>query len=180
MSAIRLNQRPALKVQSGLQFATARKSPAFRLGVMAVSGFVAIILIQLVLGVLTSQGAYEMARLKAERHELTTSSDILAAQVDSLASNQNLANSAQSLGMIPNSSPVFLNLADDKLIGKPKAAYFDSSHQVSRNLVPNAAMTTKSRWDLSVKTASTNVVTAEVPATEVTLSTGDLPVSPTH
>jgi hypothetical protein len=149
-----------------------------RIGVTVVIGLVAIVLTQLVLSILTDQGAYEMANLKAQRHELTTSSDILSAQVDSLASNQNLANSAQALGMIPNSSPVFLRLSDQTLIGKPKAAYFDSNHQVSRNLVPNAAMTTRSR--LTPTAVTINVATEQVSPAQVTLSSGDLPVSPTH
>jgi hypothetical protein len=137
-------------------------------------------MIQLVLGILTDQGAYQMADLKAQRHVLTTSSDILSAQVESLASNQNLANSAQSLGMIPNSSPVFLRLSDQSIIGKPKAAYFDASHQVSRNLVPNAAMTTRSKWSATNVATVANVVTAQPASAQVTLISGKLPVSPTH
>jgi len=137
-------------------------------------------MIQLVLGILTEQGAYQMADLKAQRHVLTTSSDILSAQVGSLASNQNLANSAQSLGMIPNSSPVFLRLADQSIIGKPKAAYFDSNHQVSRNLVPNAAMTTHSHWRAAALVTTVNVATAQPAVVQVTLISGKLPVSPTH
>jgi hypothetical protein len=137
-------------------------------------------MIQLVLGILTEQGAYQMAHLKADRHVLTTSSDILSAQVDSLASNQNLANSAQSLGMIPNSSPVFLRLSDQSIIGKPKAAYFDANHQVSRNLVPNAAMTTRSRWSTPVLAANVNVANQQTASSQVTLISGNLPVSPTH
>ena len=155
-------------------------SPRLRIGITAIIGLVAIQMIQLFLGVLTEQGAYQMADLKAQRHVLTTSSDILSAQVDSLASNQNLANSAQSLGMIPNSSPVFLRLSDQSIIGKPKAAYFDSTHQVSRNLVPNAAMTTRSKWSVAQVVTTTNVATVQPASQQVTLISGKLPVSPTH
>ena len=147
-----------------------------KVGATIVIGLVAIQLVQLLLGVLTAQGAYQMAHLKAQKHDLTTQSDILSAQVYSLSSDQNLANAAQSLGMIPNSSPVFLKLATESTFGKPKAAFFDPTHQVSRNLVPNSAMTTRSRWS----SASNGVVTAQTASTEVTLITGDLPVSPTH
>lgn len=178
MNAIKLNQqRLSLPTLSSLPKVN---SPRMRLGVTVVIGLVAIVLTQLVLSILTDEGAYEMANLKAQRHELTTSSDILSAQVDSLSSNQNLANSAQSLGMIPNSSPVFLRLSDQSLIGKPKAAYFDPNHQVSRNLVPNAAMTTSSRWTASDKVVAPDVATVQLPVSPVTLSAGDLPVSPTH
>jgi hypothetical protein len=71
-----------------------------------------------------------------------------------------------------------LRLSDQTLIGKPKAAYFDANHQVSRNLVPNAAMTTRSR--LTPTAVTTNVATEQVSPAQVTLSSGDLPVSPTH
>jgi hypothetical protein len=178
MNAIKLNQQtfsaPSLASLPKLS------SPRTRIGLTVVVGLVFIVLTQLVLSILTDQGAYEMANLKAQRHELTTSSDILSAEVDSLSSNQNLANSAQTLGMIPNSSPVFLRLSDQTLIGKPKAAYFDANHQVSRNLVPNAAMTTRSRWTAADKAVATNVATEKVATAPVTLTAGDLPVSPTH
>jgi hypothetical protein len=82
--------------------------------------------------------------------------------------------------MIPNSSPVFLRLADGSLIGKPKAAYFDSKHQVSRNLVPNAAMTTRSRWATTASIATPNASNAQAASAKVTLTSGDLPVSPTN
>ena len=153
-------------------------TPRARIGVTALVGMLAIIIVQLFLSIMIGQGAYETSKLKFERADVTTASDILSAEVDSLASNQNLANAAQSLGMIPNSSPVFLKLSDESIIGKPKAASFDPSHQVSRNLVPNAAMTTRSTW--TAKTASVNVATTEVASASVTLNAGDLPVSPTH
>ncbi len=155
-------------------------SPRLRIGITVIIGLVAIQMIQLVLGILTEQGAYQMADLKAQRHVLTTSSDILSAEVGSLASNQNLANSAQSLGMIPNSSPVFLKLSDQSIIGKPMAAYFDSTHQVSRNLVPNAAMTTRSKWSAVALPTKANVATVQPASLQVTLISGKLPVSPTH
>lgn len=158
---------------------SAALTPKAKLGVIALTGILSIIAAQLFLSIFIGQGAYEMSKLKFERADVTTQSDILSAEVDSLASNQNLANAAQSLGMIPNSSPVFLKLSDESIIGKPKAASFDPSHQVSRNLVPNAAMTTRSSW--TAKTvSSTNVATAEVAPATVTLNPGDLPVSPTH
>jgi hypothetical protein len=178
MSAIKLNQRAVSAPR--LAAMPALSSPRLRIGITVIVGMISIVLTQLVLSIFTDQGAYDMANLKAERHELTTSSDILSAQVDSLASNQNLANSAQSLGMIPNSNPVFLRLSDQTLIGKPKAAYFDSKQQVSRNLVPNAAMTTRSRWTASDKVTTTNVANAQLVSSQVTLTPGDLPVSPTH
>ena len=76
MNAIKLNQQtfssPALSALPKLS------SPRTRIGLTVVAGLVLIVLTQLVLSILTDQGAYEMANLKAQRHELTTSSDILS------------------------------------------------------------------------------------------------------
>jgi hypothetical protein len=69
-------------------------------------GFVVIQLLKLVLDIALSQSAYELRNLKLEKIDLTTQSQIIGQQVDSLSSQQNLANSAQSLGMIANANPV--------------------------------------------------------------------------
>ena len=173
MSAL-LNSTPLQALAAAQQ----RSPVGYRLGKIIVLGLLFISIAQLLLGVLTSQGAYEMANLKAERRELTTTSDILRGQVDSLASNQNLANAALSLGMIPNSSPVFIRLSDQQVFGKPKAAAVTSASHISRNLVPNAALTAHtSVADLQSVTdvAPTNSASAALP-----LTSGELPVSPTH
>lgn len=107
---------------------------------IVVLGLVGIQLVQLLIGVFISQGAYELAQLKAYKHELGTTSEILKAEVDSLSSQQNLANAAQGLGMVANSNPVFLSVADQKVIGKPTAAKANDSVKVARNLVPNSAL----------------------------------------
>lgn len=107
---------------------------------IVVLGLVGIQLVQLLIGVFISQGAYELAQLKAYKHELGTTSEILKAEVDSLSSQQNLANAAQGLGMVANSNPVFLSVADQKVIGKPTAAKANDSVKVARNLVPNNAL----------------------------------------
>lgn len=107
---------------------------------IVVLGLVGIQLVQLLIGVFISQGAYELAQLKAYKHELGTTSEILKAEVDSLSSQQNLANAAQGLGMVANSNPVFLNVADQQIIGKPTAASANDTAKVARNLVPNSAL----------------------------------------
>ncbi len=72
-----------------------------------VIAFVMIQLLKLVLDIALSQSAYDLRNLKLEKIELTTQSQIVGQKVDSLSSQQNLANSAQSLGMIANANPVF-------------------------------------------------------------------------
>ena len=175
MSAIRLT-KPAMSIAS-----VQRNNPAvYRVSATIIAGLVVIGLLRLVLGVATSEGAYEMARLKAQKHDLITTSEILQSQVDSLSSDQNLANAAQGLGMIANSSPAFLRLSDQKVFGKPKAAYLGTTSHTARNLVPNSQLQTKTNVGRLVANEAANVATTNPAATALTWNAGDLPVSPTH
>ena len=173
---------------------------------IVVLGLVGIQLLSLFIGAFISQGAYELAQLKQERRDLATTSDILAAQVDSLSSMQNLANAAHGLGMVANTNPVFLRLEDQKVIGKPKAAFAVDGH-VSSNLVPNAMLTSKTdvgaikakaeiahQAALAAKAAKAAKASTLLSATKAgnsnvvkpisykapVSSSSDLPVSPTH
>jgi hypothetical protein len=209
MSAIRainpINTRnvqgfaPRLVSSARAQFASRKLSAPMIIGL----GLVAIQLLSLFIGAFISQGAYQLAQLKQERRELATTSDILAAQVDSLSSMQNLANAAHGLGMVANTNPVFLRLADQKVIGKPKAAYAVDGH-VSSNMVPNAMLTSKTdigaikakaaiAHELALATAAAKAAAAKASAKPVNSnvvkpvsfkapvsSSSDLPVSPTH
>ncbi len=146
MSTLRIQTATTPRLTTGFAprlVAAARSqvgSRRFSAPVIAILGLVAIQLGMLVVGAFISQGAYQLAQLKQTNKELTTTSDILSAQVDSLSSQQNLANAAHGLGMVANTNPVFLVLADQKVIGKPTAAYASSGH-VAQNLVPNAMLT---------------------------------------
>jgi hypothetical protein len=103
-----------------------------------VMGFLTISLLHLLLTIMTSQSVYELSDLKREKRELDTTSQIIAEEVASLSSQQNLLNTAAKLGMVANSNPVFLKLEDQSVLGKPKPALGTSSQ--SRNLVANSAM----------------------------------------
>lgn len=103
-----------------------------------VMGFLSISLLHLLLTIMTSQSVYELSDLKREKRELDTTSQIIAEEVASLSSQQNLLNTAAKLGMVANSNPVFLKLEDQSVLGKPKPALGSASQ--SRNLVANSAM----------------------------------------
>jgi len=114
---------------------TRAKGPVVMIIVM---GFLTISLLHLLLTIMTSQSVYELSDLKREKRELDTTSQIIAEEVASLSSQQNLLNTAAKLGMVANSNPVFLKLEDQSVLGKPKPALGTSSQ--SRNLVANSAM----------------------------------------
>jgi hypothetical protein len=138
----------------------------------------------LVLHILTSTAVYELADLQQQKKELTTTTQIIAEEVDSLSSQQNLSNSAQKLGMIANANPVFLSIEEQKVYGKPTAA-LNTEGRVARNLIANSVMTEVSTG-LNTSVASTdvapaaNVANQKSPAGQVISNGGVIPASPTH
>jgi cell division protein FtsL len=153
-------QLPARSSLRSINLSGLTNSASSRVVVLTITvGAVAIAIFQLLLHIATSSSVYELSHLQTEKRELATTTQILGQQVDSLASQQNLANAAQKLGMISNANPVFLRLEDQKVFGEPKAA-LTADGRVSRNLVPNSAMV-----------RSSVIVTAEAaPAAEATVS----------
>lgn len=179
-SAIRLNQ-PTRKAATGLTAITGgklsklvgRNAMKSRAGV-AVSialGLLAIQVLQLLLNAFIAEGAYNLADLKKEKKDLVVTQQILGEQVDSLASNQNLANAAQKMGMISNANPVFLRLSDKKVFGKPKAA-LNADNRISRNLIKSSVLTVTS----NLTTATEDVVATQ--ATGLVPTASGLTVAP--
>jgi hypothetical protein len=144
-------------------------------------GFVVIQLLKLVLDIALSQSAYELRNLKLEKIDLTTQSQIIGQQVDSLSSQQNLANSAQSLGMIANANPVFLRIADQKVFGKPKSA-LNTDGRVAKNNIASAALIQESVLTPAVadKPISADVAKTVVASKQVTLPATTIPAASTH
>ena len=178
MSAIRLtepNRRNtvALTAITGGMLAKltgrdARKSRA-GIAVLILFGLGAIQILQLVLNSFVAAGAYQLVDLKNQKRELTVTQQILGEQVDSLSSNQNLANAAQKMGMISNANPVFLRLADKKVFGKPKAA-LNADNRISRNLIKSAVLTVTSDLTAANATAADATESTVLPTAPITLS----------
>jgi hypothetical protein len=166
-------------------------------------GALSIALLNLLLQIASSSAVYELSSLQIQQRELATTTQILGQQVDSLASDQNLADAAQKLGMISNANPVFLRLADQTVLGKPTAA-LGTDGRVSSNLVANSALVaTSNLTDANTATTPTaaansssatgsipqaaglvpvksNVVTSGSTVVSVVSSNGGIPASPTH
>ena len=208
MSTVRLTQAqrsprqlPARASLRSINLSGLASSSSSRVVVATITvGAIAIAIFQLLLHIATSSSVYELAHLQGEKRELTTTTQILGQQVDSLASQQKLANAAQKLGMISNANPVFLRLADQKVFGKPKAA-LTADGRVSRNLVPNSAMirtsviaapaeTLATGVDVGVAAANPqaagfvavkpNVAPVSTAVSSVVSISGGIPASPTH
>ena len=182
MSAIRLNQ-PTKPQSAGLRAVTGGKlatllgksqSKSRMVIVLTIAvGIGAIQILQLLLNVAVGSSTYALAGLKAEKKQLVLQQQILAEQVDSLASNQNLANTAQKMGMISNANPVFLRLSDQRVFGKPKAA-LNADNRLSRNLIPSSVMTVTSNLTEATANTATAEASSLLPSTGLTL----IPVVP--
>lgn len=143
-------------------------------------GLIAIQIVKLLLDIALSQSAYELRNLKLEKIDLTTQSQIIGQQVDSLSSQQNLANSAQALGMIANANPVFLRIADQKVFGKPKSA-LNTDGRVAKNNIASAALIQESNLTKPVENSvSVNVVSSKSGVQQLPLTSNGIPTSPTH
>ncbi len=150
-------------------------------------GVVLITLLNLSLSSLSNASIYTISQLKKETATLGTQAQIINQQVASLRSPQNLANSAMALGMVVNSNPVFLSVKQSKIFGTSATASVNNS-QLSRNLIANAALITKSnpskfaasqKAQIDVPTVS-SVKTKKISNVQVVLPSDGIPASPTH
>jgi hypothetical protein len=177
-----LQARPALRLVPVAGAASARTGTKL-VGILTI-GALGIALLNLFLHILTSTAVYELAGIQQDKRELATTSQILAEEVDSLSSQQNLSNSAQSLGMIANANPVFLSIENQKVYGKPKAA-LNTDGRIARNLIPNSVLTQTS-GNLRTVVASAgaavsgDVANPKVDAIQVISNGGAIPASPTN
>jgi hypothetical protein len=142
-----------------------------------VLGFVGISLLHLLLTIATSQSVYELADLKREKRELDTTSQILAEQVLSLSSNQNLYTTASRLGMVVNTNPVFLRLNDQAILGQPRPAAGTSVQ--STNLVANSAMIVESTQNNQETVPASSAEPTQIPSESSNIPS-IIPVSPTR
>lgn len=99
-----------------------RARPRAAYAVATVIGVFAILLAQLALSIVLSEGAYRITALEGQRVELDRSAQVLTESLDALRSPQHLAMNAESLGMVANASPAYLRLADARVLGAPVAA----------------------------------------------------------
>jgi len=119
---------------------TQRKArPKIAYAAVVVTGVLAIVVTQLLLSIGLSDGAYEISSLQSQQKELDRSNQVLTEQFDKLSSPQNLAASAESLGMVANSAPVYLRLSDGAVLGSPVAAA-GTSVTGGQALVPNSLL----------------------------------------
>ncbi len=89
---------------------------------VTVGGLFAILVAQLLLSIVVSNGAYQISSLQQEQKELSRDQQSLTEQLHVLESPQHLAANAEQLGMVTNSNTAYLRLSDGVVLGNPAAA----------------------------------------------------------
>lgn len=145
---------------------------------VAVGVVLAILATQLGLSIAVSQGAYETRALEIEQRDLARVERVLSQNVDRLASPQNLAENAATLGMVQNARPATLRLSDGAILGSLESP----TSEVRGNLIPNATLESMPVVDAAGLLVSRNQLKATSAAeTEAPVRwKGKLPAPETH
>lgn len=140
----------------------------------------AVMVAQLCLSVLTSADAYELSSLRAQEREMVRAERVVQQRAEAMASPQNVAENAKSLGMVQNVQTGFLRLSSGELVGaaekRTEAAVTNAVANANLAGVPvlNADGTTKDRPLRQADPVTGNHI-------EVLLTwSGELPVPETH
>ncbi len=112
--------RPSIEVVSTRAQRKAR--PKVFYAFITLATLMGIIIAQLLLSVALASGAYEIASLKQSNKELARTYQTVNQDLDRLSSPQNLSANAEALGMVTNSTPVYLRLSDGAVLGSPEPA----------------------------------------------------------
>lgn len=129
-----LPSRPALGLVPAPR--TRRRTTPLAGALTAVGVILAVLFLQLGLSIAVSAGAYESRALQVELRDLTRVERVLAQNVDKLASPQNLAVNAATLGMVQNTTPATLRLSDDAVLGDLAGG----AAAITGNVVPNSTL----------------------------------------
>ena len=160
-----------------------RARPKSFYATVAVVTVFAILLIQLALSLVLSDGAYQISALQNEQRQLARTQDDLSEKLALLNSQQSLATRAESLGMvIGTSSPAFLRLSDGALIGTPTPAVGNAGVlAASGGLVPNSLLIGGvDTADSPTTTDGTGAPATTNTAGSVPSASGDLPAPNTR
>jgi hypothetical protein len=120
-----------------------RARPRLVYALVAVGGLFVILMAQLLLSILLSNGAYQISALQTSQNELSRDQQTLTEALHVLESPQNLAGRAQQLGMVMNtSSSGWLRLSDGAVLQAPSAASAGSTIGTNDSaLIPNVLLT---------------------------------------
>ncbi|CAN5172967.1 hypothetical protein BH09ACT6_BH09ACT6_11560 [soil metagenome] len=158
-----------------------RRKPKLAYAAVVVIGVFAIVVTQLMLSIGLSNGAYQIESLQAQQKDLGRSNESLSEKLDGLSSPQNLAASAESLGMVTNVNPVYLRLSDGAVLGTPKAASAGTGSFTGgqSSLTPNALIAGMAAAAVPAPATTPSAPAAAAPPASVPWQ-GELPSPTTH
>ncbi len=177
-------ERPALQaVEVAPSRASKRARPRPLYAAVTLGGVFAVIVAQLLLSLIVSNGAYELSTLSSERAALTREEQQLREQIDVSGSPQNLAAEAERLGMVANGSSAVLWLSDGRVDGNVGAAEPGAGVVGSHgNLVANALLAQQAAAGAATAEETGPADTPEAAAASASQAPtmGGLPTPATH
>jgi hypothetical protein len=134
------------RVQIVTTRAQRRARPKLVYAVVATAAIFVIFMVQLLLTIALSGGAYTITDLQTQERSLGRVASALGEKLDNLGSAQNLKANAKALGMVGSSSPGFLSLTSGQVRGTasaaPGASAFSPSKSGANDGVPNFLLAT--------------------------------------
>lgn len=124
-SSSRPSQRPAQRTRPQLREVPAPAPSVAGNGMFAlvVTGVLVLgAVVLLVLNTALAQGAFELSELSKTKRDLAVREQALLQAVARAEAPESLQARAEKLGMVPVAAPVFLRLADGKVLGVPRPA----------------------------------------------------------
>lgn len=112
--------RPHIEIVATRQQRKARPKAAY--AVVTIVALFVIFAAQLLLSIVLSDGAYRLASLQSQERDLVRVQQSLAEQLGVRDSTQNLAANAAKLGMVPSTSPFYLDLETGAVTAAPGTA----------------------------------------------------------
>ncbi len=99
-----------------------RARPKLAYAVVTIMSLFAIFAAQLIMSIVVSEGAFQIGALQQQQKELLRTQDALSENLNLYGSTQNLATQAAHLGMVPNPSPLTLNMTTGAVYASPGTA----------------------------------------------------------
>lgn len=113
----------------------------------------------LLLNTALNQGSFEQSRLKKQNARLSDEEQALRRELDAVSAPGELARKAEELGMVPGTTPVFLDPVTGQVLGSPKPA----SPRPTPTVVPQPAVLPGATPAPSAAVPGTPTATGTVP-----------------
>lgn len=147
-----------------------RARPRALYAIIAVSTMLGIVVAQVLLSILVSQGAYQVENLQTRQSVLQRSYQSAKENLAKVSSPQSLAANATALGMVTNPNLVYLRLSDGAVLGSPApapasgvTATGETGGLVPNSLLAGVPLVTQKSTGATIQPAPVNSETASAP-----------------